>query len=477
MRRTYASHLALLAAALLLLLAGCALRPAGEKQERAALAQAGKPWEQPVALPALPQTPTLDDYLQRAFLANADLQAQYWQWRAAIEQVPQDTSFPAVAIPFSFMFSKGSMNLWDRTTLGVQNDPMTNILYPTKLKTAGLRALDEARAAGSRFQQAKFTLQGQVVSTYWDLALLAETIRIQKDNVALLTMIEQLTATRVKASAATQAELLNAQTELDLAQNDLANLNARVPGLVARLNALLGREAQAPVPLPAALPAPRPLPVADDKLIQLGSERSPELAALVHEVAGRQDALSLARQAHLPDFSLMASITGNVQQMVGGMIVLPTRLEAIKAGIEQAQANLKAAEAARTQYARDLASSFILNLYVLRNDERQIALFEDTILPRSLQAVQVAQTAYANNRLTFADLIGTERTLLDVKLVLAQLRTEREKALSAIETWSAVDVETLQPGRVALRATTSTSGGASAAGPAAPAGGGMAGKM
>jgi cobalt-zinc-cadmium efflux system outer membrane protein len=454
-------RLALLGVVLVtLVLTACALRPAGESQERAALAEAGKAWEQPVEVPPLPAQPTLDDYLQHAFLANADLQARYWQWRSAVEQVPRASSWPALAVSFSVMFSKQNMSLWNRTTLGIQNEPSSMIPFPTKLATAGKRALEDARAAGESFRQAKFALQGQVRSTYYDIALLAESIRIQQDDVALLKMISQQTAIRVANGSATQADLLSAQTALDLADNQLSNLKARVPGLTAKFNALLGRDAQAPVPLPAALPAPRQLTVSDAELISVGSERSPELAGLAREVAGRQDALSLAKQQYLPDFGLMASLTGNVQRMVGGMLMLPTRLEAIKAGIEQARADLKAVEAARTQYGRDLAASFILNLYVLRNDERQADLFEHTILPRSRQAVQVAQTAYANNQLGFAQLIDTQRTLLDVELTLAQVRMEREKALAAIETWSAVDVETMAPGRAAVRAM----GGAMASG-------------
>lgn len=249
MRQSRLRPSALSAAVLLLFLAGCALRPAGEKQERAALAQAGKPWEQPTEPPVLPQAPTLDDYLQRAFLANADLQAQYWQWRAAAEQIPQDSSWPRLAVPFSVMFTKQNMTLWDRTTLGVQNDPMSNIPFPTKLATAGERALEEARAAGERFQAAKFKLQGQVISTFYDIALLAETIRIQQDQVALLTMVAQQTASRVKTAAATQADLLSVQTELDLARNDLANLNARVPGVAAMMvvTAVAGRRESRPL--------------------------------------------------------------------------------------------------------------------------------------------------------------------------------------------------------------------------------------
>jgi len=470
------------------LLAGCALRPAGELEERSRIEEAGRPYAEPVEVPPLPESPGPDDYLHYAFLSNADLQARYWEWRAAIEKVPQVTSLPNVALPFSFMFSSEKMKLWDRATLGITNDPMTNIPYPTKLATAGRQALEETRATGLRFEEAKFLLQGRVLSTFYDLALLGESLRIQQENVSLLGVVVRLAAVRVQTGTAFQQDLLKAQTELDLARNDVANLQSQVAPTQARMNALLGRPADASVPLPAALPAPRPLPAADSEIIRVGSERSPELAALARDVAGREQALNLAKQAYLPDFGLTLSITGTLSQTIGGMLVLPTRLEAIRAGIEQAQANLRATTAARTQYERDLAASFVLNLYVLRNDERQVALFEQSIIPRAKEAVQIAQTAYAAGRLAFADLIDAHRTLLAARLVTAQLRIEREKALTAIETWSAVDVASMQPGRISVwgggmssgsRAPTGAPSGGEPNVPAAPtsAGGSMGGPM
>ena len=68
--------------------------------------------------------------------------------------------------------------------------------------------------------------------------------------------------------------------------------------------------------------------------------------------------------------------------------------------------------------------------------------------------------------------------LLSAQLVVAQLRTEREKALAAIETWSAVDVETMQPGRMsvwspAMGSSPPMPGGAAPA----PAGAAMGGSM
>ena len=441
-----------LALAVAALAGGCALRPPGEREERQRIAEAGRPYVEVELLevPLLPENPGPEDYLHCAFFANADLQARYWEWAAAIERVPQVSSWPSVALPFSFMLSPSNMKLWDRTTLGLANDPMTNIPFPTKLSAAGQQALQEARAAGLRFEAAKFLLQGRVLSTYYDLALLAESLHIQEENLSLLRLIARQAAVRVETAAGSQPDLLRAQTELDLAQNNLANLKSQVAPAVAKLNALLGRPADAPLPLPAALPPPRSLPLPDDQVILVGSQRSPELAALARDVAGREDALRLAQQAYLPDFGLSFSITGNTSQTVGGMLVLPTRFEAIQAGIGQARAGIRAVEAARRQYERDLAASFVLNLSVLRNDERQVALFEDTIIPRARETVRVAQAAYAVGRIPFADLAEAQRTLLDARLAVAQLRTEREKALAAIETWSAVDVEALAPGRISV---------------------------
>jgi outer membrane protein TolC len=263
----------------------------------------------------------------------------------------------------------------------------------------------------------------------------------------------------VEAGSATQQDLLKAQTEVELAVNDLATLRAQAPPAAARLNALLGRPADAPVPLPQALPAPRPLPLADGEVIRLGAERSPELQALSREVAGREEALSLARQAYIPDFGLSFSFTGSIAQNAGAMLVIPLRLEAIRAGIEQARAGIRAVQAARAQYERDLAASFVLNLYVLRNDERQVALFEGSIIPRARQTVEIARTAYSAGRVGFVELLDAQRTLLDARLAASQLRIEREKALAAIETWAAVDVEAMRPGSPSSRGVSIGSAG------------------
>jgi Cu(I)/Ag(I) efflux system membrane protein CusA/SilA len=264
----------------LLAICGCVAHPAGEQEERDRALEAGRGFDDQLEAAPLPEHPGLEDYLHVAFLANADLRARYWEWRAALERIPQEASPPNAALTFSYLFGGEHLKAWDRTTLGITNDPMTNVPLPGKLAIAGRRALEQARAAGLRFEAAKFRLQAQVLSSYYDLALHAEQLRIQRDRVDWLSVVASESSGRVATGAAPQADMLRSRTELDLARSDLASMHAQLPPMLAQFNALLGRAPDASVPLPEALPEPRPLPAPDDEIIRLAAERSPELDAL-----------------------------------------------------------------------------------------------------------------------------------------------------------------------------------------------------
>ncbi len=129
----------------------------------------------------------------------------------------------------------------------------------------------------------------------------------------------------------------------------------------ATLNGMLGRNADAPLGLPPSLPAARPILADDARLIGVGVAQNLKLAALAHQVAGRTDAIELARLAYLPDFGPSASINGSLSCSLGSMVMLPTRAPAIRAAINEAQAMAQSSQAMLRQ---DRAASFVANLYL-----------------------------------------------------------------------------------------------------------------
>ena len=404
-------------------------------------------------MPAVPAPADWHDVLSRAFLANGELESAYFEWKAAFARIDQAAVWPNsnVALTFSYMFSPANMKAWDRTTLGVGFDPSMNLSLPIKARTAGKVALDAARESGERFRAVKFDLQRKVLAAYLELAQTEELIRIERDNLRLLKLLADSASDRAEAGGPLQ-DLLKALIESETSQNDLGSLEAKASSTRSLLNGMLARDAKEPLELPPDLPAPRVVVADDSRLIAVAVAQNPELAALAQQVAGRTDAVELARLAYLPDFSPSGSVTGDVSQSLGTMLMLPTKTPAIRGAIGEAQAMTRSVQAMLRQTSEDRAASFVANLYLMRNAERQTRLYRERVLPAAQQLVSSSRSAYAAGSIGFADLVDSERTLLMVRRVVAEAQIEREQRLAELEALAGVDIETLgEPPTASLR--------------------------
>ena len=434
-------------ALLLLFSTGCVLAPPGYDHERQRVERAGEPYEHPPEerrLPELPTRPTWRAVLERAFLANGDLEAAYFEWRAAVERVEAAAGWPNTDLmpSFSYMFSDGSMKAWDQTTVNIAFDASENLQLPNKTRKAAEVALASARAAAEHFRAAKFALQRRVLDAWLDVALADEQLRIARADLELLRVIADTAAPRVHAGAP-QQDLVRASIEAKEAENRLLTLEAQTHASRAMLNGLLAREPDAPLEMAEGLPEPRELSSDDSEILVLGIDASPELAALAEEVAGREDALELARLMYLPNFNPFAGLTGSVSQVVGVAVMLPTTLPEIRSGIAEARAMLSEARALERQTRRDRTAAFVAALVVLRNSDREATLIEEEILPAATLLLDTSRTSYAAGSMSLVELIEAQRTLLDLRLMIAEARIERERRMAELEQLAGADVETL----------------------------------
>jgi outer membrane protein TolC len=435
------------ALALSIALSGCTLAPPGTMEEQAKAERFStlfEPTPDPDQLPRVPARTDWRPVLHRAFLANGELRAAYFEWKAALARIDQAATWPNsnVALSYSYMFSAEQMKAWDRTTIGLGFDPSMNLSLPIKVQTAGLVALDAARQSGEKFRAVKFDIQRRTLSMYLDLALAEEKIRIDRQNLALLKLVSESASSRAQAGGPLQ-DLLKAQIETQMAVNELASLEAEAKAMRGQLNGMLARDARAPLSLPPRLPSPRPIGANDAQLIAAAVDQNPELAGLARQVEGRKDALDLARLAYFPDIIPSASVTGTLSQTVAAMVMLPTRLPAIRGAINEADAMTKSSEAMLQQTRSDRAASFVASLYTLRNAERQSILYRQRIVPAAEQLVNSSRSEYAAGSVGFAELIDSLRTLISTRKAVAQISIEREKRLAEIEALAGRDIETL----------------------------------
>lgn len=436
------------------LLGGCALTPRGADAQHARLHAQADRYEPPIeqrTLPELPSEPTWQDVLLRAFLVNGELEAAYFEWKAAFERIGIASAYPNsnVTLGYSYAFSSERMKTFDRMTFSAGFDSMENLSFPSKVRQQGKVALDDARAAGERFRTAKFALQERVLTAWADYALLAERLRIQRDDNDLLKHAFGAARSRVEAGGS-QQDLLRAEIALRTAEDGQKAIEAELKGARALLNAMLAREPDAPLAPPTALPESRPIPANDALLIASAADANPELAVLARQVEGRADALELARLQWIPDINPSVAFTGGIAQAVSAAIVLPTTIAEIHGAINEAQSMLRASEATLRQARHDRASSLVAALISLRNSERQATLFERHIVPSAERLLTNIRQSYVAGQSSYLDLIEAQRTLLQARLAIAEARTTREKRLSEIETLTGTDIETLRDPAVAL---------------------------
>jgi outer membrane protein TolC len=416
----------------------CTVHPHGESQERAAVVEAGRPYVHPIEtrdVPPLSPDATPEEMVRYALLTNADVEARYWEWRSALEQVPQEgTQKTNLSLSLTSMITNGS-TAWKMTTFGVGNDSANSLMLPSKLETAATVALENARAAGLRFDRARYELRAKLLSAYYDYALTAELIRLEEQNQKLLDLTNQMVKLRIGTGTALQQDLLKAGNELESSKNEIASFRAKAAIQLAAINVILNRDPATPITVPTTLPSPRPVPGDDAALLKACAENNPELHAFAADLAAKKTAIKLAKQQYLPEFdvNVTTDLAGITQSLMGDIMVPVLRYEAIDAGIRQAEDNLRATAAAAHQFRHDLSGRVITDLVQLREAERQIAFLESTPIPRTRQIVSASQVSYGANQSSMLDLLDGERSQIAFQRLAAEMKIDREKNLVDLE--------------------------------------------
>ncbi len=414
----------------LLLLAACSMRPAGEDDERERARAHGGQFERPVAertLPEVAETAPLAEWVRRALLASPALEVEYWKWRAAIERIPQaSTQESTLELGFESIVSSGAGSFAERSALLASTDSAFGLVWPGKLAAQGRAALEEARAAGFHFEQMRGELASRTVTAFVELALVQAEIRIGEESLALLRAQLPAIEARVRSGAALQQELLRARTQIQLGAADLASKRGKEPGARARLNAITAREVG--MAASVELPPDEPLPFAEDELLHRLFAHNPELAEHAHEILARKEALAAAELEWLPELSLSASIGKDVTALGAALTAPILRAPAISGAIAEAKAWVAEAEAYRRQMEKDMAADALQELAIFHSAGVQRSLFATTILPSAEQTLQLVRAAYGLSQATFLELTEAQRTLLEARLAQVRLAGERTRS-------------------------------------------------
>lgn len=447
---------ALGATVLLVTMQGCALTPGGYSEERAAMAAAGAGFRAGPKRAELPMPSGGDDWrtlLRRALVANGDVRAAWFEWKAAVEKVRGASAWPNsnISLGYSYLFSDESVKSFNRSSFDAGFDSMQNLSFPGKTMASGRVALADAKAAGERFRAAKFAVQRGVLDAWLDLALAAENQRLAVEAAVLAGVATDAGEAAIGAGGG-EGEALAAR--IQSARSDDVDAAARAEIAAARvtLAGLAAIDVPDRIATPTRLPHPRTLP-RDPAVLLDAVSSGPDVKGLEHDRQARREEKDLADLQWIPDVNPYAAFTGSIEQSVGAMVVLPTKIVEIQSGIATAKAMRNAASARLAQARRDKLGELRATLVAARDNERARRLLEERVLPAAGAASSAAESAYVAGRAGLAELVEARVLLVEARKEIASAAIEREKKLAAIEEILGADLETFTEKGVVLVAS------------------------
>ncbi len=353
----------------------------------------------------------LEAVLAEAMQHNPGVKAAVRNWQMMLWQLPQSRAWPDPRLMFKyrdmaeeFGYSVGQM-------------------IPGVGKLEAAVKVDEAKADAARQQYLlqRRTAVREVRKLWAELSYLQAAETTLAHQVSLLKEESEALLIGLRTGTVTQAQHLRALAEIDRMKNELADLRDMQPMLAARLNALLDRPAQMPLPMQFDLPEvalPVNLTDAAETGVQTGH---PELAMSSAELAAAGAMVRQANKARNPDFELEAGYEHDDMKdgaMVAVGVTLPLNPEPYEAKKNQALAGFAAAQQQYQQRERSLQSELAMTQYQLKQAHRQVVLLRDVLLPRARQTLEAQSALYRSGQGALVELVMARREVVTLALAL-----------------------------------------------------------
>ena len=368
--------------------------------------------------PSFGPTLELDELVTAVLARNPGLQAREATVRAAQARVEQATALddPTAAAMLA------PLSLGGGASLGYEVRASQRFPYPGKRALRGEVARQEVTAAGEELQVARLLLASRTAELYADYYLNAREQEVNAEHLTLLDALKRVATARYAAGLVPQQAPVQAEVEAARMLHHEIELRAGGREIVARLDALLHRATDAPLPPPpAALPAPGGAVMEHGAAHAEAVGERPELLAQRAAIASREAELELARRSRRPDFEAMAGYssmwdTPEHRFTVGVGVGLPIRRARIRAEVAAAQARLDEANAELERLGDELRAEALAA--VAHRDEMAhlLELYRDRVLPAARDQVAAARASFESGGESMLGLIEAERSLRDAQL-------------------------------------------------------------
>ncbi|WP_363349126.1 TolC family protein [Methylocystis echinoides] len=294
----------------------------------------------------------------------------------------------------------------------------------------------DADAARRRSEAIELDLVARVKAAYAQYNAAHRAVELSRSLQQRVDQLAEILRLRYGASSVNQQELIEAELQAANAATDVVRREGEEKSAAARLNALIGRKAQ------ALLASPKGFATLKTKMSlagvqELARSRNPQLAATHAQVRSATGTKELTDLNYYPDITAGANLVQRRDGDTSGMFLLgfkvPLQYEAKDAEQRAASASLGAAQARNDALGIRIDGEVAEAWFRLEAIRKALKIFEQRQLPPAKLSVETAQKGFDAGTTDLSTLLDSERRLRAVELELLALRVEEQSKYADLE--------------------------------------------
>ena len=361
------------------------------------------------------------------------------RWRAAVQRVQQANAWddPRIAgdsrvrrfvdvPPNAFM---------DQSLTVEQLIPITG-----KNLLRGRAAAAEALSIFEEVRRAELDVIAKARASFFRLANAYEQLEINSKNLVSLRQIADISRSKYETGVESTANALVAETDYSKLLETRRDLERNLSDAQSQLNALMNRDAFAPLGTPATANI-NEANLSLSRLRAITLAQRPEVQMAHAKIDSEKSKLRLARRAWIPDPALMLKgqryndASQAVSELDAGVSFTVPWVNPSKysAGVREARENVGAAEQGLDREQKEALRLLRDQLEKIETAHHHVELFRDKLVPQARQAFEATRLSYESGKASFLDWISAQRNLRDIEATAREHLADYQIAVADLE--------------------------------------------
>jgi outer membrane protein TolC len=383
----------------------------------------------------------LSDVYRLAGERNPRLAASRSLAAAIAARQPGASVLPDPSLQIGFMnLALPSLNADMPSSMAPSVQLMQMVPFPGKLGFSGRIAAKSAEMAQAGAAETWWEVRSEAAMAFYQLYQADRQIAVMRETLLLLEDFGQIANAMYSAGEGRQSDVLRANVEVARMDAEIRRMEAMRRAAAARLNGVLNRPADTPVPTPELGTLPLDLP-ASDTLLAWAYETRPMLARsrLAVEQSGEQR--ELARKEIWPDLVFGVQYgqrQGDMgtQRMGSAMVGFSLPIFASKRQLRMRDEAAAMEQMARAELTAMQASVDVRIDELLADIERDrtlVHLYRTDVLPQADANVESAFSSYRVGAVDFMTLVDARMTVNQYEQELYALLADYGRTLADLE--------------------------------------------